>query len=494
MRVKEFYKRYYPHKLVLYNHEVSDVTDDSKHVTKGSVFVAIKGYLEDGHDYLLEVVKKGAKTLIINEDYHFNYPGVNIIGSKSPKQDFARFLNLFFTSTRTKTFLIGVTGTNGKTTTTTILYNYFKYRHYDTLLIGSNGSYCYYGMKETFVPTKNTTPNIGEIYHLIYEHPFNYDYVIMEVSSQGICEGRVLGLDFKRIIVTNLASDHLDYHLSILSYKEAKGSLIRGMNQDLDYELILNRNLNYFDYFNNLTTCLTTTFKAVDEANLISDESDIKGMIKSESLDKTEGIVLYNNDQYELNTNLVGKFNWENVLACLSLIITIKEKINDFIAFLKQPIIIKGRMNLIKHQGRYFIIDFAHNSGGVEEVLKFGQKVVPGKIITVIGCGGERDRNKRPIMGELVTRLSDLVIFTEDNSRKESLILIINDIIKGVNKNNYKIILDRKAAIKEAIILSEVNDLIFILGKGNEPTIKRNNEEVVFNDQDVLLDCFKELI
>lgn len=491
MKIKEFYNKYYPNNTIFYNHSINKITDNSKEVEQNDVFIAVKGYNHDGHDYIKEAIENGAKTIIISEERIFNSSSVNIIRSKNTQKDLSRILNMFYDSFYSKRpKFIGVTGTNGKTTITTITYEYLKQINKDVLLIGTNGIKSYFGLNEKTYSSVNTTPKLTIIFKHLMSVPISYDYVIMEVSSQGISEGRILGLNFDVVLINNLTEEHLDYHLNMENYRDVKGSLISSVSQNTNATVILNVNQKEFAYFNNLNTNQNIYYgiKNKDYFNL----NEINYEILEQNINETTFNLYINREEHLCTTNLIGDFNIENLTAAMAIIKSLNLFTSYFFNYIKKIPNIEGRLNRLKYNNRYFLIDFAHNSKAVEKTLKLLNKIKINNIITVIGCGGNRDFEKRPIMGNLALTYSDYVIFTEDNPRFENTIDIINDMLKGNIKVNYEIIENRKEAIFKAYQLSKENDFIVILGKGAESYIIKNDFKIPYSDLETVKSIINE--
>lgn len=493
MKIKEFYDIYYSNNILLYNHEINKITDDSNEIEDNDVFVCIKGHTCDGHDYIETAIQKGAKTIIVDENFSNLYKNVNIIKSKNTVKDLSRLLFLKYDkyySKRPK--FIGVTGTNGKTTTTSIVYEYLKILKKDVLYVGTNFIKKYYALKEEKFKSFNTTPKLTNIFKHLLTVPVSFDYVIMEVSSQGISEGRILGINFDIVLVKNLSKEHLDYHFDIDQYKMTKGNLVTSIASNKNAILILNNDLEYFNYFNNLNINKNIYYGKYNNSDCNKYYNHLSYQILEEDIDKTIFNLYFNNKIIKCETNLIGEFNIENLISSMSILYSLDLLDENIFSFIKSIPSVEGRMNIIEYNNRYFIIDFAHTSDAVEKVLKFFNKIKLNKIITVIGCGGNRDLEKRPIMGNLVINYSDNVVFTEDNPRFEDTLDIISDMISNSRSNNYEIITDRKEAIKKAYYLSEEKDFILIIGKGAESYIIRENKYYKYSDMDTVKEIINE--
>lgn len=472
MDLNKYLYTYYKKKLK-YNHQVSLITDIYQDVIYNSVFVSIKGKKE--LEYIDKAIKNGAKTVFVEDINNLpKYQNINIIKVPSSKMELARLLREENKDFGMMPTLIGITGTNGKTTTTYLLYQYLKTLNYDVLLIGTNWIYSYYKMNEQFMETNNTTPSLSLLYKYLRNTKNEYDYVIMEVSSQGIEEGRTLGLKFDIVGITNLSREHLDYHHSLSEYLVVKGKILQEVKSC--GIVILNNDDDAFAYFKNHTINKLLTFGL--------NKGMIKGKILALTNESTKFIISDEFKSLRLITNLIGKFNVYNLLMLYCINKSLNINNNYLKSFLNKKLLIPGRVNKIIVKDRIFIIDFAHTVDSVLNIINTVKETFKeGLIYTIIGCGGNRDKLKRPEIGKIVTELSDYAIFTEDNSRNENTCDIIEDITKDLTAQNYNIILDRKEAIKQAFRLSKRNDVILVLGKGAENyQIKKNNEKIKYSD------------
>lgn len=451
------------------NHNVTGIFDNSKQVIEDSVFVAINGYKNNGIDFITEAINNGARTVVVDvniNDSDFDKRTINIIKVLDTKVELARILKWFY-KVYLKPVIIGVTGTNGKTSVTNYVFSTLSNIKKNVLLIGTEGNLSYYNGKLSSYGTNNTTPSITVIYQLMYEH--NYQYVIMEASSQGISEKRVLGIDFDIICYTNITQDHLDYHLTIREYFHAKESLAISLNEK--NTIILNRNMKFFDELKKASIAKCITY-GIENNN---EDTDITGkIIKRDITEMNVEVMIKGVKPLKIITKLIGDFNLENILATIAILKSIDIDVDSIIKSFENIKPVIGRMNVYKLDDFFIIVDFAHTPDGIYQVLKFFKSLTNHKLITVVGCGGNRDKLKRPLIGKLVTDMSDIAIFTEDNSRNESFFEITRDITNELDKNNYLIIEQRKLAINEAIKIAKTNDIIFLLGKGNEGFIKKD--------------------
>ena len=461
---------YYDKKVI--NHKVTKITDNVNDIIDNSIFVAIKGYTYNGLDFVNDAITKGAKTIIYDQDLKLDNSNINLIKVLDSKVELARLLKKFYKK-RKHSKMIAVTGTNGKTSTTNYLYQILKKNNYNLLLIGTGYVYKYFKNNEYTLKTNNTTLKLTSIYELIYEN--TYDYVIMEASSQGIEEGRLLGLEFDIVSFTNITQDHLDYHLTMDNYVNSKAKIIYSIKQKGN--LILNYNMAYFNYLKKLSLVDIKTYSLYNNvANFYLEK------INSNSYYIIDNI---NNKKIKIHTNLIGSFNLENLLASYVIYNLLNLNIDKFIKHISSIKHVKGRMNLYKLKDFYVLVDFAHTPDGVFRVLEDIRKLNYKKIITIIGCGGNKDKEKRPIIGNFATKYSDYVIFTEDNSRNELIEDIIQDMVKEIKTDNYEIIYNRPDAINKALSIAGENEIILILGKGSEEYIIKD-EIIKHSDLDYI--------
>ena len=346
-----------------------------------------------------------------------------------------------------------------------------------TAYIGTIGFYIDDDIKEL----PNTTPEILEVYSMLIEAlEKGCKAVVMEVSSHALSLKRVEGLNFKIEAFTNLTEDHLDYHKTMENYLNAKLKILDQLKSD--GTIIVNNDDEYGKYFKQ------KNFKTIgfNESNyqILDYESDTNG---------TNINFKYNDNIYSVKTNLRGKFNVYNYMTTLAIINTYKYSIDEIISITKSVYPPKGRCEQVIVRDAEAIIDYAHTPDAVEKIINSFLENKQGRIITIVGCGGDRDPMKRPIMGKIATEKSDYVIFTNDNPRTEDPNTIMNDIIAGVSKDNYEIILDRKSAINKGLSLLKTNDTLLILGKGHEDYQIIGHEKHHLDDKEIVLEYLKKL-
>lgn len=425
-----------------------NIKTDSRKVVKGDTFIALKGNTVDGHDFIDSAIKNGAEKIIC-EHGKYDVDTINV-------SDTHEYLKDYLVNNYSKEFenlkLIGVTGTSGKTTTCFLTYQILNKLGIKTCYIGTIGCY----IDNDVVELSNTTPDILELYNLLLTaKKKGCRVIVMEVSSHSLAEERIKGLKFDVCAFTNLSQDHLDYHKTMEEYCKCKVKIINYLKDN--GKIIVNVDDEYSKYF----ICSKSLSLGINGSNY---------KIKEFHMENTHTDILFNvnNDSYEVRTNLIGKFNVYNYLTSLALINNLGISVNDIINVTDSIHAPVGRAQIVKVGTSIAVIDYAHKPDAVSKIIPLFREVTKGKIITIIGCGGDRDPKKRPIMGNIATSLSDYVILTNDNPRTEDEKLIMKDILEGITTNNYEVIYDRKEAIKKGISMLKNNDCLLILGKGHE--------------------------
>lgn len=441
---------------------------DSRLIKKGQIFVAIKGHTVDGHDYIDDAIKKGALRIITDRDMDLTIPYQKV---KDPEKYLHKVLKEEYSQEFKDLHIIGITGTNGKTTTCYLIYQLLKELGQKVAYIGTIGFY--YNDKYQELP--NTTPDILYLYKLILEaKKMGMEYIVMEVSSHALSLGRIEGINFDIAGFTNLTQDHLDYHNTMANYLKAKIKIINHLKKDsiliLNSDDLASRN---FKYNNILTIGTKGNYKILD----------YKFNPSSTTLDFSK-----ENIKYQVKINLINNFNIYNYLMSLAVVNNLGFDINKIITHTNKIYPPKGRCDTIKVGQSYAVIDFAHTPDAVEKIIKAYKDLNMGRVITIVGCGGDRDPKKRPIMGHLATSLSDEVIFTSDNPRTENPDDILKEIVKGNNDKNYQIIVDRKKAIIKGLTLLKNNDYLLILGKGHEDYQIIGHKKIPFSDYAIVQD------
>lgn len=425
---------------------------DSRKVKPGQIFVAIKGHTVDGHDYISDAINHGAIKIIAEKNVSSSVP-VEIVESteeylkKELKKEYADIIN--------KLKIIGITGTNGKTTTAYLTYQFLNKLGNKTAYLGTIG----FKLPDEEIGTENTTPDILSIYTLLL-HAIEKECktVVMEISSHALSYERIYGLHIDIAAFTNLTEDHLDYHKTMENYLNAKLKIIDYLPEN--GKLIVNTDDEYGQKF----------IDKFGKGITIGYNKTCNYFIKKADITPAETKITFVHDDttYNVTTNLTSKFNVYNYITSLAIVHEMGYSYEEIINITKDIKAPKGRCETHKVNKGYAVIDYAHTPDAVLKVVSAYNELKKGKVITIVGCGGDRDLIKRPIMGEIATRLSDYTILTSDNPRTEDPQKIMDDILKGVSTNNYEVELDRKTAIKKGIEMLQPEDILLILGKGHE--------------------------
>lgn len=462
---------------VSYPHVVNKISIHSKEVEENDVFVAVKGSMYNGQDYIQEAIQNGAKTIISEIDME-NDHSVNYIKVDDTRKFLAIIANRFYEDISSKVTLIGVTGTNGKTSVTTFVHQYFRFLNKSITLIGTNGIY----INDEYQEIENTTPNILyilEIFKTSIEKGINH--IVMEVSSHAIKQHRIYGLKYDIVLLTNITIDHLDFHKTFEDYRNTKGSFLGSVADGI---VLINKDIDDFSILENICRVKPITYgKRNADYQFYDEKCHVHG---------TEFILEIAHQKYKISSNLLGIFNVYNLVAFVAIIDNLNLFNHNTIEFLNSSLEVPGRMELIYHLNRTIVIDFAHTPDGVLNVLQFLNTIKRNRLILVMGCGGMRDKTKRPLIGEIAATYSDYFFITSDNPRWENNQLIMQEIEKGILENvkksplfGYLMIHNRKQAIEEALKYSKEGDIIAILGKGNEEFQIINDQSIPFSDKKI---------
>ena len=462
--------------------EITGVNIDSRRIETGHLFVAIPGTQTDGHKFIPKAIELGAAAILCEQMPEEQAEGVTYVVVESTESVVGIVATHFFGDPSRKLKLVGVTGTNGKTTIATLLYNMFrKFGHKCGLL----STVCNY-IEDEAIPADHTTPDPIELNRLLAQMvEAGCDYAFMECSSHAIAQKRIGGLKFAGGLFTNLTRDHLDYHKTVENYRDAKKAFFDGL--DKDAFAITNA-----DDKNGLFMVQNT--KAQVKTYSIRSMADFKAKIIECHF---EGMYLDINGK-EVGVQFIGKFNVSNLLAVYGAAIMLGKKPEDILVILSTLKSVSGRLEPIHSpEGYTAIVDYAHTPDALENVLNTINEVLngKGKVLTVCGAGGNRDKGKRPIMAQTAVKLSDKVIITSDNPRFEEPQDIINDMLAGLgNKQMKKVvsIVDRKEAIRTACMMAEKGDVILIAGKGHEDYQEIKGVKHHFDDREIVREIFAE--
>ena len=441
-----------------------NVKIDSRKIEKGDTFVALRGATVDGHSFVNKAIENGAAKVVVEEDVECSVPKEIV---KDTNEWLTNYVSLNYAKEINTMDILGVTGTNGKTTTAYLTYQMLNKLGKKTAYIGTIG---FYIPDEKVVELPNTTPNILDLYELLLTAKSKKcEVVIMEVSSHALHQKRVQGIEYKVGAFTNLTQDHLDYHKTMDNYLDAKLLILK----QLKGKMIINVDDSYADrWLEKYDDCVTLGKKGKEyKINNYSDTE--KGTLLNVDI---EG------NNYEIETNLRSSFNVYNYLTALAFAHSIGFDVEDIIKVTKDVYPPKGRCEQIRVGKGEAVIDYAHTPDAVEKIIDAFVGSSKGKIITLVGCGGDRDPKKRPIMGNIAASKSDYVVFTSDNPRTEDPQKIMDDILAGVKTKNYEVELDRRKAIVKALDMIKDDDVVLILGKGHEDYQILGHEKVHFDD------------
>ncbi|WP_416187572.1 UDP-N-acetylmuramoyl-L-alanyl-D-glutamate--2,6-diaminopimelate ligase [Clostridium perfringens] len=461
--------------------KVQNIRYDNRKIEQGDAFVCVKGFKVDGHSFIGDAIKKGAKTLIVQEDVSVQ-EDITIIKVRDTRKALAIMSSNYFGNPKDKLKIIGITGTNGKTTSAFIIKSILEKAGFMTGLIGTIANYI--GNKK--VDAVRTTPESYEL-HELFKNMVNagVEYCVMEVSSHSLELDRVYGVQFEEGIFTNLTRDHLDFHKTFENYYNAKFKLFERSNHSI---------INLDDPYG------ANIVKDIEERGVktkvstfsIEKESDFKAFeIKSHSNGSEFKVNLESIEEFSIN--IPGEYNIYNSLGCIICAYNLNipmDKIKEGVS----DVVIQGRCELVakeKNLPYSIIIDYAHTPDGLENILSTVKAFTKNRMISVFGCGGDRDKVKRPQMGKIGCELSDIAIITSDNPRSEEPMDIINDIVKPLNYDNFVIEVNRKEAIRKAMNMALEGDVIVIAGKGHETYQILKDETIHFDEREVVYDILE---
>lgn len=459
---------------------VNGIEIDSRNIKEGNAFIAIRGTQADGHNYIGKAIELGAKTIICEKLPETTVEGITYVTISDTEDAVGKIATTFYGNPTEKLDLIGVTGTNGKTTIATLLYNMFRAFGYKVGLISTVCNY----IDGEAIPTEHTTPDPITLNKLLGRMADEgCKYAFMEVSSHSVTQKRIGGLKFAGGIFTNLTRDHLDYHKTVENYLKAKKAFFDGLPKTAFA-------LTNADDKNGMVMVQNTKAKVATYS--LRTMADFKGKVLEDGF---EGMLMDINNT-EVNVQFIGRFNAYNLLAVYGAAYMLGKKAEDILLQLSVLKPVSGRFDSMRSpQGYTAIVDYAHTPDALVNVLNAIHDVLKGrgKVITVVGAGGNRDKGKRPLMAQESVKQSDKVIITSDNPRFEEPQDIINDMLAGLNKEEMKKVLaitDRKEAIRTACMLANQGDVILIAGKGHENYQDIKGVKYHFDDKEVVREIF----
>ncbi|MEF3280113.1 MAG: UDP-N-acetylmuramoyl-L-alanyl-D-glutamate--2,6-diaminopimelate ligase [Elusimicrobiota bacterium] len=472
-----------------YDIEIEGIAVDSREVKKNFIFFAFKGEKDDGKKYIEQAIEKGASFIIADEKIDYESPIISV--SKDIMKTLSVVSKNFYKNPSSRLYTIGITGTKGKTTTTFLIEKILNELGRKTGVIGTIN---YRTHKRIISEAKNTTPFAHHLNYILNEILSDGgDSVVMEVSSHSLVLKKVDDIEFDMAIFTNLQSDHLDFHKTLKEYSNAKLKLFEILNLSPKKDKVAILNLDdpfsqkIIPFLNKDINVITYSIK--NNSQIIAKDIELKP-------DKTIFTVIEQGKRYNFETKLIGLHNVYNFLAAIASAKSIGFDISEIAKVVKKVDNISGRLEkIVSKKGFYIYIDYAHTEESLRQVLETLNLLPHRKILTVFGCGGDRDPTKRAPMGKVACQLSDMVYITSDNPRTEDPLKIINEIEKGAieaGKNNYVKIVDRKQAIESAIRQAKEGDIILIAGKGHENYQIIGNERKYFSDRETTIEILKK--
>ena len=482
MKLRELLKYVNPISIVgTVEADITGVNIDSRKIEEGHLFVAIKGTQTDGHRFIPKALELGAVAILCEDVPEERQDGVTYVQVSSTEEAVGPVATVFYGEPSRHLKLVGVTGTNGKTTIATLLYNMFrKFGHKCGLL----STVCNY-IEDEAVPADHTTPDPIELNHLLSRMvEAGCEYAFMECSSHAIAQKRIGGLKFAGGLFTNLTRDHLDYHKTFENYRDAKKAFFDGLDKDAFAITNADDKNGSVMVQNTKATVKTYSMRSMADFRAHIIECHFEGMYLEI-------------DGREVGVQFIGKFNVSNLLAVYGAAVMLGKKPEDILVILSTLKSVAGRLEPIRSEdGVTAIVDYAHTPDALENVLNAIHEVLDGKggqVITVCGAGGNRDKGKRPLMAQEAVKQSDRVIITSDNPRFEEPQDIINDMLAGLDARQMKKVVsiaDRKEAIKTAVMLAQKGDVILSAGKGHEDYQEIKGVKHHFDDREVVREIF----
>ncbi len=456
--------------------EVGKVTCDSRAVDEGDVFVCINGVSVDGHKFADKANEHGAAVIVCERDLGLE----NQIIVENTRKEYALMCGKYFGEPAKKIKLVGVTGTNGKTSTCMLLKHILESNGHKVGLIGTVQNM----VGDSILPAKNTTPDAFELHSLFSLMVMaGCDYVVMEVSSHAIDQDRVYGLRFESAVFTNLTQDHLDYHKTMENYVSVKQRLFSMCNS-----AVVNLDDEYSEDILSVCKCKTVTYSTK------RNDSSFSGKNIKQKVDGVDFEIVGDGLIGRAKIKTPGLFSVYNAMAAAVCAIELGLSFSDVLNSLLTAPKVKGRAEVVP-TGKDFsvVIDYAHTPDGLKNILSVMNEVKEGRLITLFGCGGDRDKDKRPKMGLIASKYSDIIIVTSDNPRSEDPTQIINDIVEGIKGTftPYEIIENRETAIQYAITHAQKGDIILLAGKGHETYQILSNTTIHLDEREIVANVLK---
>lgn len=456
--------------------EINGVEIDSREVKQGDLFICIDGYTVDGHNYVKQAEANGASAIVAEKPVA--ELAIPVIIVRNTVKAVALLANAYYDNPTQELQLIGITGTNGKTSVTYLLDEIFQKNKQKTGVIGT----IQMKILNKRIPVSNTTPEAAFLQKGFREMiNSGVDTAIMEVSSHALEMGRVNGCDFDIAVFTNLSQDHLDYHADMESYFLAKSRLFQQLGNQYRVNhpkfAVINQDDKYSEKFMAATTQPVITYGIETDADVRATHLQLNANGTSFQLETFKGNI-------HISSKLMGKFSVYNMLAAVATSLLAQIPLETIRAALEETAGVNGRFEPVQIGQSYgVVVDYAHTPDSLENVLQTMRGFAEGKIYVVVGCGGDRDKTKRPLMANIASEYADYAIFTSDNPRSENPNAIIADMVAGLEYSNYDVIVDRKEAIEKSIAMANRNDMILIAGKGHETYQIIGSKKYDFDDR-----------
>jgi len=465
--------------------EITGISYDSRNVSPGNIFFAIKGLQSDGNKFINEAIAKGA-VLVFTEEASDAYEKLRVINVKEIRKFMAVVSGIFYGDPSSKLKLIGVTGTNGKTTTSYLIHSMLNEAGYKTGLIGT----IEYRIGDKKFESKLTTPDSVELNMILNKMVNeNIEYCVMEVSSIALSMDRVYGLNFNTAVFTNLTSEHMDFHKDMGSYLSAKKILFDSLSENSF--ALSNSDDEYGERITENTKAVKIIY-AVDAA--VKNSKDLKAENVKLDMKGIKFDLIRSGESTEISCGIAGRFNVYNLLASAGTVLNYGVDLNFINASLSKFEGVPGRFQkILMPNGAVSVIDYSHTSDSLKNAIDAAREIIDdegkgGSLITIFGCGGNKDKTKRPVMGKFATELSDYTIITSDNPRFEEPLEIIREIESGIKAGKkYEVIENREDAIKKGIEISSRGDIILICGKGHETYQEVKGVRSHFDDREIVL-------
>ena len=463
------------------SYEIEGISYNSKKARPNDIFICLTGEHVDGHEYAEEAAANGAVVFVVERRLNIDVPQIVV---SSTEEMIARISSIFYGNPSRKLNIIGVTGTNGKTTVTHLIQKLYEANGQKCALIGTLGHK--FSSDDSYHDAKHTTPQAPELQDILFNiNEKCIDNVVMEVSSHSLVQHRVDYVDFNGAVLTNLTQDHLDFHITMGNYFKAKALLFAQLVAG-DFAII-NSDDKYADAFMGVISPTVSTYTYA-----VNKDADVRAKDVIFEHDGASFTCVVKGKEYKTKLAMNGMFSVYNILAAITTALALDFDIEKSIRVLEKIPGVAGRFEIVVNKPTV-IVDYAHTPDGLENVLKAAREITPknGQLICIFGCGGDRDATKRPQMGEIAERLADKVIVTSDNPRSENPQQIITDILAGIKKVNDVIVEpDRELAIKEAYKLANANDVVLVAGKGHEDYQILAAETIHFDDREKVREIF----